>query len=335
MRPTIYDVARQASVSPATVSKVLRGVTTVGQENASRVAKAVRDLGYRPDPLAANLRSSRRAIVGLVVPDFRNPFFGGLIAAIERLAETSGYRLVTVSSSETVETERQQIEALLDWRVAGLIIIPAATDFASAGRLKLESLPTVMLDRVLSSVQFDGVSVNDADASADMVRRFHAAGHRHLLLATSSPDLPNMRERIAGVRRAAADLPDAMAIEVLSCGADLDSATRAMSRRFAQGPQPTAIFALFIQATLAALREIAGRGLTIPQDISLAGFDDCEWMQLMHPPIATVVQPVEEMARRAWERLLWRIDNPFETHALTELECRLDMRGSIGPLHRD
>jgi DNA-binding LacI/PurR family transcriptional regulator len=103
-----------------------------------------------------------------------------------------------------------------------------------------------------------------------------------------------------------------MEIEVLPCGADLDSATRAMARRFDQSPRPTAVFALFIQATLAALREIARRGLTIPDDISLAGFDDCEWMQLMHPPIATVIQPVEEMAERAWRQLLGRMENPDE-----------------------
>ena len=331
-RPTIYDVARRARVSTATVSKVLRGIPTVGKENAGRVAEAVRALGYRRDPLAANLRSNRRAIVGLVVPDFKNPFFGSLVASIEKLAEASGYRLVTVSSSESVDIECQQIEALLDWRVAGLIVIPASTALKDERRLRSVRLPAVILDRVPASTALDGVGVDDAAATGEMTRRFYLAGHRRLLVAASVPDLSNMKARIAGITEVAATLSREMEIEVLPCGADLDSAMRAMARRFDQSPRPTAVFALFIQATLAALREIARRGLTIPDDISLAGFDDCEWMQLMHPPIATVIQPVEEMAERAWRQLLGRMENPDEVVRRFQLPCQLDFRGSIGRL---
>src|SRR5260221_4277733 len=122
-RPTIYDVARMARVSPATVSKVLAGVSTVGRENAERVNEAVLELGYRSDPLAANLRRSKRSLVGLIVPDFVNPFFGALVSTIERLAEDSGYRLVAVSTSENVEREKSQIEALIDLPGGGLISV--------------------------------------------------------------------------------------------------------------------------------------------------------------------------------------------------------------------
>lgn len=331
-RPTIYDVARHAHVSPATVSKVLRGITTVGKDNAVRIAEAIRTLGYRRDPLAANLRSNRRAIVGLVVPDFKNPFFGSLIASLEKLAEASSYRLVTVSSSESVDIEHRQIEALLDWRVAGLIVIPAAKDLKDEDRLRSERLPAVILDRVPASTALDGVCVSDAAATGQMTRHFYHFGHRRLLVAASSPDLTNMTARIAGIKEVAETLPEPMTIEVLYCGADLDSATRAMARRFAEEPRPTAVFALFIQATLAALREIGSRGLAIPDDISLAGFDDCEWMQLMHPPVATVIQPVEAMAERAWRQLLSRMENPAEQRRLFQLPCEIDFRGSIGRL---
>ncbi len=328
-RPTIYDVARRASVSPATVSKVLRGIDTVGADNASRVNAAVRELGYRSDPLAANLRRSRRALVGLIVPDFRNPFFGALIASIEKLAEASGYRLVTVSSSEAEAIERRQIEALLDWRVAGIVLIPSSAGLASARRLKAEAMPTVIVDRVSAGSPFDGIGVDNAEASGKMVRRFYEHGHRHLLVAASSPDLPNMAERIAGVRAAARAMSEPMRIEILACGASLDSATQAMMQRFETGAVPKAVFALFIQATLAVLREVAKLNLRIPEDISIAGFDDFEWMQVMHPPVATVVQPVEELAARAWERLLHRIEHPDRAAAKLRIPCSVEFRGSI------
>ncbi len=328
-RPTIYDVARRASVSPATVSKVLRGIATVGAGNASRVNEAVRELGYRRDPLAANLRRNRRALVGLIVPDFRNPFFGALVASIEKLAEASGYRLVTVSTSETESMERRQIEALLDWRVAGIVLIPSSAGLASIRRLKAEAMPTVIVDRVSANSPFDGIGVDNAEASAKMVRRFYDHGHRHLLVAASSPDLPNMAERIEGVHAAARAMGEPMHIEILACGASLESATSAMARRFKQGVPPKAVFGLFIQATLAVLREVAKLDLRIPEDISVAGFDDFEWMQVMHPPIATVIQPVEELAAWAWERLLHRIEYPDHAAAKLRIPCGVEFRGSI------
>jgi LacI family transcriptional regulator len=328
-RPTIYDVAKSARVSPATVSKVLRGVTTVGAENASRVQMAVRELGFRSDPLAANLRRNTRSIIGLIVPDFRNPFFGALVSAIEQLAQTSGYRLVAVSSSEAEAMEHRQIEALLDWRVAGIILIPSAESVADQLMLKSEGTPFIVVDRVTPASAFDGVGVDNAEACAKMVRHFYDKGHRKLLIAASLPDLPNMKERIEGASAAARAMPEPMQTEVLYCGPDLGPATEIVARRFEQASQPQAVFALFIQATLAVLREADKLGLKVPDDISIAGFDDFEWMQVMHPPVATVIQPVEEMAGAAWGQLLQRIKTPDRPAKALQIPCSLEFRGSI------
>jgi LacI family transcriptional regulator len=334
-RPTIYDVAKSARVSPATVSKVLRGVTTVGAENASRVHMAVRELGFRSDPLAANLRRNTRSIIGLIVPDFRNPFFGALVSAIEQLAQTSGYRLVAVSSSEAEAMEHRQIEALLDWRVAGIILIPSAESVADQLMLKSEGTPFIVVDRVTPASAFDGVGVDNAEACAKMVRHFYDKGHRRLLIAASLPDLPNMKERIEGACAAARAMPEPMATEVLYCGPDLGPATGIVAKRFEQGARPQAVFALFIQATLAVLREADKLGLKVPDDISIAGFDDFEWMQVMHPPVATVIQPIEEMAAAAWSQLLQRIESPDRPPKAYQIPCSLEFRGSIAAPRRE
>lgn len=331
-RPTIYDVAHRAEVSPATVSKVLSGVTTVGKANAARVLDAVRALDYRRDPLAANLRRGRRSLIGLIIPDFKNPFFGALISAIEQCSAASEFELVTVSSGPSGAAEARQIAALLDWRVAGMIVIPSSARFPSRRALQSAAVPTVLLDRISPELPFDGVGVDNDVACARMVGRFYDAGHRTLLVAASTPGLPNMRERIAGTCASGATMPEPMQIEVLSCGNDLAAATQVVADRFAEGPQPTAVFTLFIEATLAVLREVNRRGLSIPGALSLAGFDDFEWLQVMHPPIATVVQPIEAMAVAAWERLMQRIETPEPAHDLTRVPCQLDFRSSIaGP----
>lgn len=328
-RPTIYDVARNAQVSPATVSKVLRGVTTVGADNANRVMDAVKGLGFRSDPLAANLRRNRRSLVGLIVPDFKNPFFGALVAAIEQLAEGSGYRLVAVSSSETETMELRQIEALLDWRVAGILLIPSSANLTNQPLLISEGTPVVVVDRVSPNSPFDGVGVDNAEACAKMVRHFFEQGHRKLLIAASLPDLPNMQERIDGACAAARSMDQPMETEILYCGPDLAHATESVAKRFEQEGPPPAVFALFIQATLAVLREVDKLGLHVPRDISLAGFDDFEWMQVMHPPVATVIQPIQEMAAVAWKQLLRRIDLPGYAPKAIQIPCSLEFRGSI------
>ena len=318
-------------MSPATVSKVLRGVTTVGADNARRVMRAVDDLGFRRDPLASNLRRNQRSIIGLVVPDFKNPFFGALLAAVEDLAEGSGYRLVAVSSAENAAVERRQIEALLDWRVAGILLIPSSTSPSDQQRLRSEGTPCVIVDRVSSdaSAPFSGVGVDNAEACAKMVRNFHDQGHRSLMIAASMPGLPNMNERIAGACAAARAMPEPMETEVLYCGPDLAHATARVAQRFESGAPPTAVFALFIQATLAVLREVSKLGLDVPGDISLAGFDDFEWMQVMHPPVATVIQPVAELAAAAWRQLMRHIESPGHMPVAIQIPCSLEFRGSI------
>ncbi|MDQ0394682.1 LacI family DNA-binding transcriptional regulator [Labrys monachus] len=330
-RPTIHDVARLANVSPATVSKVLRGVGAVKADNAARIHQAVRELGFRIDPLAANLRRSRRSIVGLVVPDFRNPFFGSIVAAFERLAESSGYRLVAVSSSEKPEREGSQIEALLDWRVAGLIVVPMGETPPVQASIRDQNVPMVLIDRVPDETGFDKVAVNNAEASAAVIRHLAGLGHRRILVACASPERTTMRERMRGVMAAAEAAGLAGAVEVVACGHDVASAMAAMAERFAAGNLPTAAFALFSPATLAILREVERRGLAVPRDLSVVGFDDVEWMQVTHPPIAAVIQPIEEIAGTAWTQLMHRLANPGGAPCSFEVTCRLDFRASVAP----
>ena len=332
-RPTIYDVARHAGVSPATVSNVQRGVKTVSLENIRKVTEAVQLLGYRRDQRAANLRSRRNALIGLIIPDFTNPFYSALVAACEKLADAQGFRLVAVSNHENFENEVRKIQELIDWRVAGLMIVPSTAQVSGIEALKTDGVPTVVLDRVMNTCPFDSVNVNNSISCENMVQKFYDAGHRHLLVAATTLALPNMQARLDGVMKAAERMPQRMNIEVMRSGLDLESATKAMVERFESGPRPTAIFSLFIQGTLASLREIARCRLSIPDQISLAGFDDFEWMQVMHPPIAAVIQPVSSIAETAMQMLAERIAAPHQKLRHVQLDCAVDSRGSIGRIH--
>lgn len=330
-RPSIRDVARKAGVSPGCVSNVLNRRRSQDDPIGRAVLAAVADLGYRTNTIAANLRRTNSRFVGVVLPDFENPFFGALLGALERAAETAGYRLATATSREDPAVEAREIEELLGWRVAGIFVVPAHGSlpgaFANAG------VPMVVVDRVSckpgESPATDEVSVDNETAARDVAERLIGLGHRHILVACSDPKMLNMAERLRGVEAAAAAAPNPVRIEWLNCGWTVESADAAFARRGASAPLPGAIFALHNLATLAAYGAVRRRGLTPGVEIALASFDDSAWMEHIHPAVTAVAQPVKLIAEAAFEMLVARIEGAQEAPKALRLPCRLVERATL------
>ncbi len=333
-RPTIYDVARDAGLSAGTVSNVLRGVQTVSPENVEKVRSSIQALGYRRDVLAAHFRQGRRTLMGLIIPDFVNPFYSALVVACERAAERHGYRLVTVSNHENLAAEERHIEELIGIRAAGILIVPSSANLPAVAALRDDGMPTVVLDRVMPDCPFDSVGINNAATATCIARPFFEAGHRTLTVIATSLALPNMDARLAGVIAAAREYGATQGIEVVRCGLDLENASAALRHRFETGKPPKAILSLFIQGTLAALQQISRAGLAVPGDISIAGFDDVEWMRVMPVPISAVNQPIAALAETAVAMLDERIAGNDAPPRESRLECSLELRGSIRDVSR-
>lgn len=332
-RPTIRDVAQAASVSPGTVSNVLTGRRNVDPAIRARVLNAVEALGYRPDVAASSLRSTERNVVGAVVPELTNPFFACLVDRLEREARAVGKRLLVAASGGDPLEEEREVAALTAWRPAGVIVVPCDGRFAARRLLEREGVPFVVVDRPLEEGEpVDTVAVDNAAAAAEGARRVLALGHRHLLAVTSSLGLGNMRERLAGVEAEVAAVPGAE-VETLEAGFEPEDILAAIGARLAQGRLPTAMFTLNNVLTLGALKAIDAAGLAVPADLSLLGFDDYDWMEVFHPPLTAVRQPVADLAHAAWQRLAERIgpaaegDRPLAPCHL-RLPCQLMWRGS-------
>lgn len=291
--------------------------------------QAVADLGYRANSMAANLRRAESRFIGLVLPDFENPFFGALLAAMERCAEADGYRLTPASSRENPEIEAREVAELLGWRVAGLLVVPSVG--SRPGAFAGAEVPVVVVDRISGALSTDEVSADSLTGAAEMTARLIAMGHRRLLLGISDAGVPNMAERIAGVEAAVAASGLDIAIERLACGFSLDTASAAFEARLARGDLPEAIFALQNHAALAAYGALSRRGLRPGIDLALASFDDSAWMAQVHPAVSAVAQPVEAIARAAWARLLSRIEGDTGPVTATHIPCDLRVRGSLGP----
>jgi LacI family transcriptional regulator len=315
---SIKDVAERAGVSPGSVSNVLNGKRRKDDPIGRAVLEAVKALDYRPNPMASSLRRADSRIIGLVIPDFQNPFFAELVSALEQSAEATGYRIVATSSRETVDIEAREIRELLGWRVAGLLLAPTIGSRNAETQLAAQAVPSVIVDRVSEGLPMDGVGVDNAVATGAVMRDLIGLGHRRILVAYFDDAVGNVAERLAGV--------------YLACGPSVETAGAALENYLSAHPVPSAFFCLYNTATLAAYAAIARRGLAAGRDVALAGFDDSAWMAQMTPPIAAIVQPVQAIAQKAWELLMARIGGEQGPPRVERLACSFERRGTlVGP----
>ncbi|MFV0334238.1 MAG: LacI family DNA-binding transcriptional regulator [Tropicimonas sp.] len=328
-RASIHDVASRAGVSAATVSKFLHGVQTIKPANVARIKVAINELDYRLDPLAADLRRSRRNIIGFIVPDLESEFFGALASRLEILAEEQGYSLSIASSHESEERELKLVERMNDWRVAGTILAPVRSERGlGAERMKEVGMDGVFVDRVQSDARYDTIGVDNARASAAVCRAFCDLGHRHVLLLGLGEVSRNVRLRINGFRDEAARICPDMRVDAIMGDGGVEDLRAKLGKCLDSG-RPTAVYSLFQKGTHIALSEFRRRGIRCPEDISLIGFDDADWMQVTYPSVSAVAQPVEKLADSAFELLMERLNADKPVARMHLEDCRLVLRESI------
>jgi len=329
--PTIRDVAERAGVATATVSNVLTGKRQVAEDRRRRVLEAVEALGYRPNHLAASLRRQQTRTIGIVVPDLTNPFFGGLVHRIEGLAAEGDYQILLVGSKADGSQEADRVRALLARRIDGLIMVPARDDGASFAPLAAEMPPTVLVDRAFGLAGFDTVGADDAEAGHRGCGHLLQLGHRQITMLATSRELANMRDRIAGYRRALAEAGTGGGERLVTGGFSIEGCRAAIEQELRRADRPSAIFAGSYEATLGAIKAIRALDLGFPKDVSLLGFDESDWMTVLRPYVSTIVQPVEEMALEAWRLLIARLSGEDDAPIRVRLPCALQIRESTRP----
>jgi LacI family transcriptional regulator len=328
---SINDVARRAGVSPATVSNVLTGRKPVSAKLVKKVESAVRALDYRTDPRASMLRSGEAKIIAVLVPDLDNPFFTAVVSAVEQCLGPEAYEVIVASSHGEEGVEKSRLKAILAWRPAGLIVIPCSDDFPGRELIEFSKTPYVIADRVTGNLSADTISVDNEAAGTIGARHLIDLGHGDVLIAASSLGLANIRQRCSGASEAllARGLPQPAIVEL---GFSIDQASGSLSKWFDENPPPTAILALTNFTTLSVLTTLAERGLRMPHDISLIGFDDYAWMRARATPLTAIFQPVREMGRSIWETLSARIQGDLSPAKHLLLPCELRVRASTGPV---
>lgn len=329
-RPSIKDVAALAGVSTATVSHVFSGKKQVNDDLARRVREAAAQLSYAVDRVASQLRSGRARVVAVIVPDLEDLFINRFVSLIEARAQEAGFDVVLSCSRNDPDIERSRLRALIAWRPAGIIAIPCGDAIPDDLLREYETTPVVGADRVEpGSAPFDTVTVDNRSAGRKSIEFLLARGIRSILLVTATLSIFNIRERVQGAQEQAAEDTEAR-VEVVEIGPDPGKGASFLSDWLRENPRPDAVVGLTNLTTLAVLAAFAEVGLEAPRDLALVGFHDSLWMTARKTPVTTVVQPVDEVARLAWERLERRMGGDDSPARSIILSAELVQRASTG-----
>lgn len=328
-RVTISDVARLAGVAPSTVSNVLTGRKPVAEPSRRAVLAAVAELDYRTNHLASSLRFGRTQSVGVVVPDLTNPFFSSFVKEIERLASADRFQILLMSSHEDPAEEEERVRALLARQVDGLVVAASRDEVPNADASSIAGTPAVLVDRAFRSAGFDTVAADNEEACRTGTRHLLELGHRDIVFLATAEGLCNMGERVGGYRGALGDAGLAERERVVFGGLTVESCRSATERELRRADRPTAIFASAYVATLGAAKAIRAVDLAFPDDVSLLGFDDSDWMTVLRPYVSTIQQPIDRLAASAWRLLMRRIEHPSAPIQHESVPCMLRPRESV------
>jgi LacI family transcriptional regulator len=299
------DVAARAGVSAMTVSRVLKD-ENVSAETRARVLAAVRELGYRRNEVARNLRLGRPSgMIGLVVTNLGNPFYSQLALGAEQVAEEHGLRLVLGNTAGQVQREHELVDDLVSRRVDGMIVVPAGSLHQHLEPAVLGGVPIVLAASPPAGIDVDTVLVDDFGGARAATARLLADGHRAIGFLGNPPALYTGAERFRGYWSAYEEAGLTPREEWIRRGPDdIPTAAEAALEVLGVVQPPTALFCTNNRITLGAYRAIRRLGA----DTALAGFDDFELADLLDRPITVVSYDAHEVGRRAARMLLDRIE---------------------------
>ncbi len=339
---TYADIARRAGVSTATVSRVLAGNGGVSADRRLRVTQAAENLGYRTNRAARALRRNRSDTIGLVISDIEYPPIARLARVIETEAAKHGFGLMICNTDESLARQSFYIDLLLQERVAGVIAMPATDDPDQIRALLDGDTPTVTVDRIVTDDNTDCVLIDNAAATHALVTDLLGHSRRRFLGIFGTQDATPSRERLDAVRAQLASRPDvALDVSTLTLGSTIGiaQATDRISAviRGAFGPRsfnPDAIICSNAMSVQIVMKTLSARGIHVPQDVAVVGYDDMTGLDLFYSPVTVADQPFEKIGRRALELLIDRMDGNRDTpQRIIRIQPDIRFRQSCGGEH--
>jgi DNA-binding LacI/PurR family transcriptional regulator len=328
--PRIFEVARSAGVSIATVSRVANGSGRVRPRTEARVRAAMQRLGYRPHALARGLAARRSNTLGLLITDITTPYFADIVRGAQEGAEAAGYVVLLADASVRTASEDLLVKRLLERRVDGLVVASSRTTDEYARQLRSEDVPVVCINGPVGQFAH-AVQIDQLKGARLAIDHLAGLGHTRIAHITGPTGLPTRAERLAALRSAlrARGLTYDPALTATGVST-IDEAREATVRLLALPRPPTAIFTYNDRFAVGAYQGIRAAGRTIGRDVSVVGFDDIPMAEWIDPPLTTVRQPRREMGHIAVDILLAAVRGESAPD-LVVVQPTLVTRGSTGP----
>jgi len=328
-RPTLHDVAKAAGVGTTTVSRVINGGHYVAPKMLARIQQVMADLGYQPNEAARSLKSERSRTIGLIIPSITDPFFAQFAGVAESFARREDYVLILLTSRDKPQLELADLQIFERHRVDGLLLVPPRSGAkALIQNLRRLSVPVVAFDRPIPGRDYSSVVSANSTAAQNAVRHLLNHGRKRILCLGGDPNLYTIRERVKGYNAAltAAGLETMVEMEA----SDYASAEAAIMKHMSAQGKIDAIFGLYNQSTIHAYEVMQNHNISVPECVSLVGFDDFSLAATLRPSITVVRQSIEELARTATQLLLNHMAGEANSPQQIEIAADLVIRQSCG-----
>lgn len=307
-RVTIRDVAREAGVSPSTVSRALKGHTLISEQTQQAVRSACERLRYVPDLTAQSLAGNQTYSIGVILPDITNPYFSALFQVIEERATESGYSVLLINSRYHPDREIDAIDRLLSHRVDGVLAVATSVESQQRHNALLRDTPCVYIGNNHGE-DCSYVEADNARGAYEAVQYLHRLGHRRIAFVGGGLNSRTLEQRLAGYQEAMArnDLLPMIhdrQTETVDMGTWCQDEAKAL---FYQKKPPTAVLAYSDSVAMGLVDAAAELGLEVPTDFSLIGFDNTDFAKLPYIALTSVSQQKYRLGRLALQRLLEKI----------------------------
>lgn len=330
---TIKDIANHLTLSISTVSRALTDDKNIRRETKEKVLAAAKTLGYRPNPVATNLKYGRTNTVGVIVPEMVTPFASQVIEGIQKVLYAKGLKVIIAQSDENPQREKENLQLMESFMVDGIIICLChhAENRALYTRLQEEGIPMVFFDRIPEDKDASKVIVDDYAKSFFMMEHLIRSGRRRIAHLQAPSYIYNSVERFRGYKDALTKFripyDDSL---VIKTGMTIDDGRRAAEQLTRANTSFDALFAFTDTLAIGAMNYLREQGISIPEEVAIASFSGTILSTIVYPQLTTVEQPLEEMGEAAARLMLEKINDPSAANRTIVLDAKIRVRGSTG-----
>lgn len=330
---TIKDIARYLSISVSTVSRALVNDKNIRRETKEKVLEAAKMLGYKPNPVATNLKFGHTNTVGVIVPEMVTPFASRVVNGIQEVLYANGIKVIIAESSEDPEKEKENLQLMERFMVDGIIISLCSYKRNREEYLRLQQaeMPMVFYDRIPYGLDVSQVIVDDYMKVFFLVERLIRSGRKRIVHMQGPDDVYNSIERARGYKDALSKFnifPDEDML--VKTGLTFEDGKNVAERLVEKNISFDAVFAFTDTLAIGMMNRLRELGKKIPEEIAIASFSGTELSTIVYPKLTTVEPPLLQMGKAAAELILEKIKNPSSPNRSVVLNAEIRMRASTG-----